>query len=56
MEKKDIVWGDPEKIERNIKTGIKLVSVVLPSLLLIGLGAFLALRRKQLMVEKYEKK
>lgn len=55
MEKKEIIWGDPDKIERNIKTGIKLASVVLPSLLLIGLGAFLALRRKQLMVDKYEK-
>lgn len=48
MEKHDMVWGDPEKIERRIKTGIKITAVVLPSLLLLAVGGFLALKRKQM--------
>ncbi len=55
MHKKDMVWGDQIKQEKRIKTGIKLVSTVLPSLLLIGIGAFFALRRKQLQGVGYEK-
>ncbi|PKN72400.1 MAG: hypothetical protein CVU50_07445 [Candidatus Cloacimonetes bacterium HGW-Cloacimonetes-3] len=56
MQKKDMVWGDSVKLEKRIKTGIKLVSTVLPSLLLIGIGAFLALRRKQMKGMIDEKK
>jgi gliding-associated putative ABC transporter substrate-binding component GldG len=48
MHKNDIVWGDPVRIERRIKTGIKLVSTVLPSLILLIIGGFIALHRKQL--------
>lgn len=48
MHKNDIVWGDPARIEKRIKTGIKLVSTVLPSLILIIIGGFIALHRKQL--------
>jgi hypothetical protein len=55
MHRKDMVWGDPAKQERRIKTGIKLVSTVLPSLLLIAIGAFLALRRKQMQGIDHEK-
>jgi len=55
MDKHDIIWGDPEKNEMRIKTGIKLASVVLPSLLLLLLGGFLALRRKQMQGETDEK-
>ncbi len=55
MQKHDMVWGDPEKTERRIKTGIKVTAVVLPSLLLIAVGGFLALRRKQMLMELNEK-
>ncbi len=48
MHKKDIVWGDLAKTERRIKTGIKVVGAVLPSLILILAGFFMALRRKQM--------
>lgn len=51
MHKRDIVWGDLAKTERRIKTGIKVVGAVLPSLILILVGLFLALRRKQLAGE-----
>ncbi len=54
MQKHEIVWGDVAKIERNIKTGIKLASTVVPSLLLIGIGLFMALRRKQMQGFKNE--
>ncbi len=56
MQKHDIVWGDVNKIERNIKTGIKLASTVVPSLLLIGIGLFMALRRKQMQGFNNEEK
>ncbi|MDD2228942.1 MAG: GldG family protein [Candidatus Cloacimonetes bacterium] len=55
MNKHDYVWGDPVKLEKRIKTGIKLVSTVLPSLLLIGIGGFMALRRKQIQGLNNEK-
>jgi gliding-associated putative ABC transporter substrate-binding component GldG len=56
MHKHELVWGDPVKIERRLKTGIKVVSIALPSLLLIGLGAFMALRRKQILGEYTDEK
>lgn len=56
MHKNELLWGDPAKTERRIKTGIKIASTVLPSLLLILVGGFMALRRKQLQGENIEKK
>ncbi|MDY0152118.1 MAG: Gldg family protein, partial [Candidatus Cloacimonas sp.] len=56
MHKHGLVWGDLGKLERRLKTGIKIVSIVLPSLLLIAIGGFMALRRKQLQGEINEKK
>lgn len=54
MHKNDIIWGDPVRIEKRIKTGIKLVSTVLPSLILIIIGGFIALRRKHILGEEIE--
>ncbi|GAB1467436.1 hypothetical protein MASR2M64_01040 [Candidatus Cloacimonadota bacterium] len=56
INKHDYLWGDTVKLEKRIKTGIKLASTVLPSLLLIGIGVFMALRRKQLQGFSDEKK
>ena len=47
MNKHELMWGDPGKTERRIKLGIKIVSTALPSLILIIIGGFIALRRKQ---------
>jgi len=54
MSKHNIVWGDLEKIERQIRMGVKVASAVLPSLLLIIAGLLMALHRKQLAGEEDE--
>ncbi|MDD4310685.1 MAG: Gldg family protein [Candidatus Cloacimonetes bacterium] len=54
MHKNQIVWGDQARIEQRIKTGIKIVSICLPSLLLLAVGGFMALQRKQLQGDFFE--
>ncbi len=48
MNKHELMWGDPGKTERRMKLGIKITATVLPSLILIIIGGFIALRRKQM--------
>ena len=56
MRKIGISWGDLEKIENRIKNIVKIISIALPSLILIGIGLFLALRRNLKLRQYHEKK
>jgi ABC-type uncharacterized transport system involved in gliding motility auxiliary subunit len=47
MHKNNLLWGDPAKRERRIKTEIKIIATLLPSLILIAVGGIISLNRKR---------
>lgn len=47
MHKNNLLWGDPVKKEHRIKTEIKIIATLLPSLILIAVGGIISLNRKR---------
>jgi ABC-type uncharacterized transport system involved in gliding motility auxiliary subunit len=54
MHKHNLVWGEPVKTERRIKLIIKIVAIVLPSLLLVGIGWISSIMQKRNLLLKNE--
>lgn len=53
MERKNMLWGDPGKTERNIKRTVTIVSVVIPPMLLMAaIAAYLTVRKRKLRETK----